>query len=147
MLPEPAALLYPPRPGAVPPGDSAVVRGPIQADQAAEALIGALRYAAPAPLVANLAGCAVVSADGNGSRVLGFAPGPYADAVPDAESVVAELCADNPAGQDHEQTPLVLAYAATRRRAADDHQEPVDFRINAKPTVDRHEADETTTSR
>ena len=31
LLPEPAAALYPPRAGAVPPGDSAVVRGPFEA--------------------------------------------------------------------------------------------------------------------
>jgi hypothetical protein len=147
MLPDPAASLYPPRAGAVPPGDSAVVRGPVQSDQTAAALVGALRYAAPMSLVATLAGCAVVSADENGCRLLGFAAGPYADAVPDAESVVSQLCVDNPAGQNHEQTPVLLAYAAPRWQAADNDQERLDFHINAKPTVDRREADQTTPSR
>jgi hypothetical protein len=136
MLPEPVVALYPPRERAVPPGDSAVVRAPFHADQTAAALVGALRYAVPVSLVATLAGCAVVSADEHGSRLLGFAPGPYADAVPDAEAVVAQLCADNPAGQGLEQTPVVLAYAAPRWRAADS-QDRLDFRINAtKSTVD-----------
>jgi hypothetical protein len=140
LLPEQAASLYPPRPGAVPPGDSAVVQGPVQPDRTAAALVGALRYGAPVPLVATLAGCAIVSADETGSRLLGFAPGPYVDAVPDAETVVAQLCADNPAGQNHEQTPVVLAYAAPRWRAADS-QEPPDFHINLeKSTVDRQQA-------
>jgi len=151
MLPEPAASLYPPREGAVPPGESAVVRGPVHADQTAAALVGALRYAAPPSLVATLAGCAVVSADEHGCRLLGFAAGPYADAVPNAESVVSQLCVDNPAGQNHEQTPVLLAYAAPRWQAADNGQERLDFRINAKPTaettVDRRGADETTASR
>jgi hypothetical protein len=58
---------------------------------------------------------------------------------------------DNPAGQNHEQTPVLLAYAAPRWQAADADQERLDFRINAKPaaetTVDRRDADETTPSR
>jgi hypothetical protein len=96
------------------PADTAIVRAPLQPDTAAAALLEALRLSLPPGLHATLAGCAVASADAHGCRVLGFAPGPNADAVPDPMPLLAQSLADNPAGQGCEQTPLVLIGPATR---------------------------------
>jgi hypothetical protein len=116
LLPSSVLTLFPPRVGAVAPADGAVVRGPLQADDTAQALVDALRYSLPPHLVATLAGCAVVSADESGSQVLGFAPGPGPgrNDLSRPESLIAQLCADNPAGQRGECTPVVLAFAAPR---------------------------------
>jgi hypothetical protein len=97
----------------VPPADAAVVHGPARPDATAAALLDALRYSLPDHLVRTLAGCAVVSADDTGSRLLGFAPGPNVGATTDPDVLVAEVFADNPACQDAECTPLVLAFAAS----------------------------------
>jgi hypothetical protein len=109
LLPASAWALYPPRPDAFPPADAAVVRGPFKADDTAEAFLDALRFCLPPAAFERLAGCAVLSADAWGSRVLGFAIGPHAAAVPDIESVIAEVCADNPFGQGRERTSIVVA--------------------------------------
>jgi hypothetical protein len=112
LMPPAAAYLSSPRPDAVAPADGAVVRPPFLADEAASSLRDALRYALPARSAAALAGCAIVAADDRGSRVLGYAPGPKDGAVPGALQLVAELCADNPAGQGNQRTPLVLLVPA-----------------------------------
>jgi hypothetical protein len=115
-LPESAVTLFPPRANAVPPADAAVVRGPTQPDAEAAALLDALRYSLPPQLVSTLAGCAVVSADDTGSRLLGFAPGPNVEATNDPDVLVAEVFADNPAGQGADRTPIVLAFEAAGTR-------------------------------
>jgi hypothetical protein len=112
LLPDAAMTVFPPRPDAVAPADGAVVRGPFKPDDAAEALLEALRFCLPPALLSSLAGCAVVSADATGSSVLGFASGPHVSAVDRPEALVAEICADNPAGQAGECTPLVVAFEA-----------------------------------
>src|SRR6185503_16538994 len=66
LLPEPAAAIFAPRPGAVAPADSAVVRAPARPHEAAEAFLDALRYSLPSDLVETLAGCVVFSADESG---------------------------------------------------------------------------------
>ncbi len=104
--------VFAPRPDAVAPADSAVVLTPLDAEAAASTLVVALRYALPAEVFDTLAGCAVVRADRTSARVLGFAPGPFADAIPRAEELVERACADNPAGQGRELTPLVLLFEA-----------------------------------
>jgi hypothetical protein len=136
-LPESVVTLFPPRANAMPPADAAVVRGPIRPDAAAEALLEALRYSLPPHLVSTLGGCAVVSADDMGSRLLGFAAGPNAAAAPDPDVLVAEVFADNPAGQGTECTPVVLAFEAPGTREYHDPPEiviaaPPDVRKNAK---------------
>jgi hypothetical protein len=123
LLPEGAAAICPPRPVAVPPADAAVVRAPVRPDDAAEALLDALRLALPPSVMQTLAGCAVVAADESGCRVLGFAPGPYVEATARPEALIERLCADNPAGQAAELTPVVLALQAPRpHRTRDDRQ-------------------------
>jgi hypothetical protein len=111
-VPPTANAASPPRSEAVEPGDGAVVRTPDDPHGFAEAFAEALRLALPTEVVDTLAGTAVVSADAQGCRVLGFASGPYADAVPGAEALIADLLADNPAGQGRECTPVVLALRA-----------------------------------
>jgi hypothetical protein len=119
LLPPEAINVFAPRPGAVAPADSAVVRAPWKPDEFASTLVEALRLAVPVEAFLTLAGCAVVSADDAGARVLGFAPGPHADAISDPVELVALLSADNPAGQADEQTPVIVAVRAPRRSAAD----------------------------
>jgi hypothetical protein len=116
--------VFAPRPEATPPGDSAVVRSPVEPDGFAESLLSALRYSLEADIFGTLAGCAVVRADDTGSRVLGFAAGPFADAVPRAEELVARACADNPVGQGREGTPLVLVFEAPAPRRRDRGRDP-----------------------
>ncbi len=111
LLPD-GAPVFLPRAEAMPPADSAVVRAPVDADGTAEALVAALRYSLPSAVFQTLAGCAVVRADETGSRVLGYGPGPFTDAVPFPADLVARACADNPAGQGREQTPLLLILEA-----------------------------------
>jgi len=65
--------------------------------------------------------------DEMGSRLLGFAPGPYAHAVPHAEPIVAEIFADNPAGQGVECTPIVLVCPAPQPRTAGPRERARDF--------------------
>jgi len=127
LLPQAAATLYPPRAGAVAPADGAVVRGPFSPDDVADALLDALHYSLAPHLVDTLAGCAVISADEMGSRLLGFAPGPYVHAVPHPEPIVAEIFADNPAGQGGECTPIVLVCPAPQPRTAGPRQRGTDF--------------------
>jgi hypothetical protein len=117
LLPAAAITVFPPQAGAVPPADSSVVRGPVSADAFAGAFADAMRLVLPAEVFGTLAATAVVSADDAGCRLLGFAPGPYADAVADTEAVIAALCADNPAGQGSARTPVVLALRAPDERA------------------------------
>jgi asparagine synthase (glutamine-hydrolysing) len=112
LLPEQAALLSPARADAMAPANASVVSSPFRPDDAAEVILEALRHALPPGPLDTLAGCAVVSADEAGSRVLGFAAGPYVDAVPDAEATLAEVLADNPCGQGQQRTPIVLAFRA-----------------------------------
>jgi hypothetical protein len=109
----PSGQLYPPRADAMTPGDTAVIRAPFQPDDAAASLVAALRFALPRDAMATLAGAAVVSADDLGARVLGYAGGPYADAVARARTLLSLILADNPAGQGGERTPIVLIARAT----------------------------------
>jgi hypothetical protein len=109
----PDGQLYPPRADALTPGDTAVIRAPFQPDDAAASLVAALRFAVPRDAMATLAGAAVVSADELGARVLGYADGPYADAVARARTLLSLILADNPAGQGGERTPIVLVGRAT----------------------------------
>ena len=100
--------LYPPRPDAMAPGDTAVIRAPFLPNDVAASLVAALKLALPRDAVATLAGAAVVSADEEECRVLGYAGGPDAEAVPRARTLLSVILADNPAGQGEEGTPLVL---------------------------------------
>jgi hypothetical protein len=102
---------------AVSPADASVVASPFRPDEAAEVVVAALRHMVPDDAFDHFAGCAVVAADEEGSRVLGFAPGPGADSVPYAEQLIALVLADNPSGQGRQQTPIVLAL----RRRQDGH--------------------------
>ena len=104
----PEAGVYPPRAGAVPPADSAIVRPPFRPDEVATSLVAALRLALPPALGRSLAGVAVVSADQSGCRVLGYANGPHADAMPRPRRLLSMVLADNPAGQGTERTPIVV---------------------------------------
>jgi hypothetical protein len=131
-LPESAVTLYPPRADAVPPADAAVIQGPAKPDVAAAALLDALRYALPKHLCATLAGCAVVSADDNGSRLLGFAAGPLAASLREPDVLVAEVFADNPAGQGAQRTPVVLAFQAPGHRP---ETEPVEILLPPPPAL------------
>ncbi len=124
-LPESAVTLFPPRSNAVSPADAGVVRGPAKPDAAAAALLDALRYSLPSHLVSTLAGCAVVSADEAGSRLLGFATGPNSGARPHPDVLVADVFADNPAGQGNQCTPVVLAFE-TVAESGDASDGPVD---------------------
>ena len=104
----PEAKVYPPRAGAVPPADSAVVRPPFRPDEVASSLVAALRLALPPGVGDSLAGVAVVSADQAGCRVLGYANGPCADAAARPPTLLSLVLADNPAGQSTERTPIVV---------------------------------------
>jgi hypothetical protein len=123
LLPD-GAPAFAPRPDAVPPADSAVVQLPADADAFAESFVAALRLGLPAEVFETLAGCAVVRADDSGSRVLGFAAGPFGDAVTRGEELVARACADNPAGQGRERTPLMLVFEAPAPRRRDPGRDP-----------------------
>ena len=103
--------LYPPRRGAAPPADAAVIRAPYKPDTIAAALVNATRAALPREVSATLAGVAIVSADGLGCRVLGYADGPFA-ATPRPRTLLGLILADNPAGQDTQRTPVVLVMRA-----------------------------------
>jgi hypothetical protein len=109
----PDGQLYPPRADALAPGDTAVIRAPFHPDDAAASLVAALRFALPRDAMATLVGAAVVSADDLGARVLGYADGPYADAIARARTLLPLILADNPAGQGDERTPIVLVGRAT----------------------------------
>jgi len=119
------ADVYPPRVGALSPADTAVVRPPQRPDDVASSAVAALRLALSREAGRTLAGVAVVSADDVGCRVLGFAPGPAADAVRHARELLSLVLADNPAGQGEQRTPIVIvaqqaSVGADRlRRAAD----------------------------
>jgi len=141
LLPPPAATLFPPRAGAVTPADSAVVRAPARADEAAEAFLDALRYSLPADLVETLAGCVIFSGDAGGSRVLGFAPGPAAGTVAEREALAAQLCAGDPAGRAGERTPLVVALTVPQHRwlALDHDPTEVDVQDRALDVTPRNE--------
>jgi hypothetical protein len=128
LLPD-GAPVFAPRPDAVPPADSAVVRLPADADGFAESLVAALRLGLPPELFETLSGCAVVRADDSGSRVLGFAAGPNADSVPRGEELVARACADNPAGQGRRRTPLLLVFEAPAPRRRDRGRDPRELDI------------------
>ena len=128
LLPD-GAPVFAPRPESVPPADSAVVRTPLDADGFAEAFVAALHYSLPPALVETLAGAAVVRADETGSRVLGFAAGPFGDAVPRAEELVARACADNPAGQGRQRTPLLLVFEAPASRPRERGRDPRELDI------------------
>ncbi len=117
----PEADVYPPRPGAVPPADSAIVRPPFRPDEVAASLVAALRLALPPELGQSLAGVAVVSADEGGCRVLGYANGPCGGAAPRPRALLSLLLADNPSGQGAERTPIVVV--AQHSLSADAHRE------------------------
>lgn len=131
-LPESVVTLFPPRADAVAPTDAAVVRGPARPDAAAAAFLDALRYSLPPHLVSTLGGCAVVSADDQGSRLLGFAAGPHAGATAEPDVLVAEVFADNPAGQAAQCTPIVLAFEAPGTR---EYHDPPEITIPAPPDL------------
>jgi hypothetical protein len=114
------AYVYPPRTGAVPPADSAVIRPPFRPAEVAASLVAALRLALPPELGQSLAGVAVVSADRAGCRVLGYANGPYADATLRPQALLSRVLADNPAGQGAERTPIVVV--AQHSRSAEAHR-------------------------
>jgi hypothetical protein len=107
------AAVYPPRVGAMTPADAAVVRPPWQPDDVASSLVAALRLALARDHWRTLAGVAVVSADDAGCRVLGFAPGPVADAAPHPHTLLSLALADNPAGQGGQRTPIVIVAQQT----------------------------------
>jgi hypothetical protein len=111
-LPKDAAN-YSPRPGAVAPADVAVVRPPSDPDEVAESLVAALRLALTREHWRTLAGVAIASADDAGCRVLGFAPGPVADATTNPRSLLSMALADNPAGQGTQRTPIVIVAQQT----------------------------------
>jgi asparagine synthase (glutamine-hydrolysing) len=122
------AAVYPPRIGAVTPADAAVVRPPWQPDDVASSLVAALRLALARDHWRTLAGVAIVSADDAGCRVLGFAPGPVADAAPHPRTLVSLALADNPAGQGAQRTPIVIVAqqtAASVERALHSAEAPV----------------------
>lgn len=123
-----AAANYPPRPGAVAPADAAVVRPPAEPDEVAASLVAALRLALTREHWRTLAGVAIASADDAGCRVLGFAPGPVADATPNPHTLLSLALADNPAGQGAQRTPIVIVAqqtAATVERALHATEAPV----------------------
>jgi hypothetical protein len=142
LLPD-GAPAFAPRPDAVPPADSAVVRLPADADAFAESFVAALRLGLPAEVFETLAGCAVVRADDSGSRVLGFAPGPLGEAVARGEELVARACADNPAGQSRERTPLLLVFQAPEPRRRDRVRDPreLDVKIDRSAARTRSSAE------
>jgi len=102
------ARVYPPRPDAVTPADAAVISAPLQPNEVAASLVAAMRLALGREHGHLLAGVAVVSVDGGGARVLGFAPGPAADAGPRPRTLLSLVLADNPAGQGAQRTPVVI---------------------------------------
>ncbi|MEV4410869.1 hypothetical protein [Catellatospora sp. NPDC049609] len=107
-----ARSVCPPREQACPPAHLAVVPPPANADRVAEDIVAALRKTLPDDVYAMLSGCAVIGADEDGTRLLGWSrPG-----EPPA-GLLARLCEYNPFGQGDERTPLVLALAAPRRVA------------------------------
>jgi len=111
-LPNEAAN-YLPRSGAVAPADAAVVRPPAEPDEVAASLVAALRLALAREHWRTLAGVAIASADDAGCRVLGFAPGPVADATAHPRTLLAMALADNPAGQGAQRTPIVIVAQQT----------------------------------
>ncbi|WP_027341650.1 hypothetical protein [Hamadaea tsunoensis] len=101
----------PPRREATAPADVSVVTGPRRGDEAAAELFATLAKVLTGDQFARLAGCAVVGADGEGVRLVGFAgPGDPAAAV--------ALAKGNPFGQDDRRTPVVLGLAEPARTAA-----------------------------
>lgn len=102
-----AMSVRPPRENACPPAHLAVVGPPQRPDHAAKQILGALRRAVPEEIFDTLHGCAIVSADGEGVRCLGWAG---TDSMP--VDLIMRLCADNPLGQDDEGTPLLIAFSA-----------------------------------
>jgi asparagine synthase (glutamine-hydrolysing) len=102
------AGVYPPRVGAVPPADAAVVRSPFRPSEVASSLVAALRLALPPEVGQSLAGVVVGSADERGSRVLGHADGPAAEFAPPPSTLMPLVLADNPAGQGTECTPILV---------------------------------------
>jgi hypothetical protein len=126
-LPSEAAN-YPPRPGAVAPANAAVVRPPSEPDEVAASLVAALRLALTREHWRTLAGVAIASADDAGCRVLGFAPGPAAEATPHPRTLLSMALADNPAGQGTQRTPIVIVAqqtVATVERALHATEAPV----------------------
>jgi hypothetical protein len=60
--------------------------------------------------------------------VLGFAPGPAAEATPHPRTLLSMALADNPAGQGAQRTPIVIVAqqtAATVERALHATEAPV----------------------
>jgi hypothetical protein len=123
LLPDRAAVSGP-RPGAVAPADGAVVRPPAHPDEAATALVDALRYSLPPDLFASFAGCAIVSVDERDVRVHGHCAGPGAEQFGSNDAragveLLRDVCADNPAGQAGELTPFVLVFAVQAPHVSD----------------------------
>jgi hypothetical protein len=102
-----AMSVSPPREHACPPAHLAVVGPPQRADQAAKQVLGAVRRAIPEEIFDTMRGCAIVSADGEGVRCLG-----WAGQGPMPVELLERLCADNPLGQADERTPLMIALSA-----------------------------------
>jgi len=105
-----ATSVSPPREHACPPAHLAVVGPPQRPNQAATQVLGAIRRAVPEEIFDTLRGCAIVSADGDGVRCLGWA-GKGSMPV----DLLERLCADNPLGQADERTPLLIAFSVTGR--------------------------------
>jgi asparagine synthase (glutamine-hydrolysing) len=95
------------------PADSAVVQPPFEADDVAASIVAALRLALPDEAGRLLAGAAVVSADDDGCRVLGFAPGAAVDGTHRPRTLLPLVLADNPAGQGGQRTPIVIVALQT----------------------------------
>ncbi len=106
------ADVFPPRAGAMPPGDSAVVRRPAGPTQIAAAVVDLMRLHLPAHLQRSFVGCAIVRADESGCDVLGFADGAGVSALTDPVEVVTRACVDNPAGQGRSGTPAMILLGA-----------------------------------
>jgi hypothetical protein len=130
VLPAEAAV-YPPRVGALSPGDTAVVRPPQRPDDVAESVVAALRLALSREAGRTLAGVAVVSADDRSCRLLGFAPGPAVDAAPRPRALLSLVLADNPAGQGEQRTPIVIVTHQTTA-AAERTRRTVDLAVRAR---------------
>lgn len=106
-----ARCVSPPREHACPPGHLAVVGPPQRPDLAAKQVLGALRRALPEEIFDTMRGCAIVGADAQSVRCLG-----WAGKGPMPVDLIARLCSGNPLGQADERTPLLLA--TTSRPAA-----------------------------
>ncbi|WP_020520206.1 class II glutamine amidotransferase domain-containing protein [Catelliglobosispora koreensis] len=108
-----ARSVSPPREHACPPAHLAVVSAPKHANGVASELLSALRRALPEEIFASLQGCAIVSADAEGVRQLG-----WAGAKAPAAQLIRRLCEGNPFGQGDERTPVLIALGSPAGKPA-----------------------------